>query len=215
MLKHNKPRPPCCASLHHVVSRNWRKMYSGRPMVTPHLPWKFHANRSSRLLLMLTNAEYIITNSGTFFLLNKLVFVLILKVAFVSPVSNAPSSPYWLRHWGSRVPLANKIPVISVLSRSLLFSTDRFYRRTRQRHHLFMLPFRRAVIDFPVTSYRLVRWRCCHGNVTSRDAASDVTASQPYDIGNNDFRAYTVTHKTWQLGSDDGNGTLRFRAQDT
>jgi len=24
-----------------------------RPMVTPHLPWKFHANRSSRFLIML------------------------------------------------------------------------------------------------------------------------------------------------------------------
>jgi len=29
----------------------WPKIESGGPMVTPHLPWKFHANRSSRFLV--------------------------------------------------------------------------------------------------------------------------------------------------------------------
>jgi len=32
---------------------NWTKIESGWPMVTRHLPWKFHANRSSRFLVML------------------------------------------------------------------------------------------------------------------------------------------------------------------
>ena len=41
---------PCCAR---AVSRNWPKMQSERPVATPHLPWKFHANRSSRFLVIL------------------------------------------------------------------------------------------------------------------------------------------------------------------
>jgi len=44
---------PCRASRHRTVSRNWPKIESGRPMVTPHLPRKFHANRSSRFLVIL------------------------------------------------------------------------------------------------------------------------------------------------------------------
>jgi len=36
-----------------LVDPNWPKIESGRPVVTPHLPWKFHANRSSRFLVML------------------------------------------------------------------------------------------------------------------------------------------------------------------
>jgi len=35
------------------VYPNWPKSLSGCPMVTPHLHWKFHANRSSRFLVML------------------------------------------------------------------------------------------------------------------------------------------------------------------
>jgi len=35
------------------VDPNWPKIESGRPMVTPHIPWKFHANRSSRFLVIL------------------------------------------------------------------------------------------------------------------------------------------------------------------
>jgi len=38
---------------HRAVSPNWPKIESGRSMVTPHLPWKFHANRSSRFLVIL------------------------------------------------------------------------------------------------------------------------------------------------------------------
>jgi len=34
-------------------TRIYPKIESGCPMVTPHLPWKFHANRSSRFLIML------------------------------------------------------------------------------------------------------------------------------------------------------------------
>jgi len=44
---------PCCASRHRAVSRNSPKIESHRPTVTPHLPWKFHANRSSHFLAML------------------------------------------------------------------------------------------------------------------------------------------------------------------
>jgi len=36
-----------------TVYSNWPKVESGLPMFTPHLPWKFHANRSSRFLVML------------------------------------------------------------------------------------------------------------------------------------------------------------------
>jgi len=50
--KHNKPRPRVA---HRGIAHFLGKMLSVRPMVTPHLPWKFHANRSSRLLVMLTN----------------------------------------------------------------------------------------------------------------------------------------------------------------
>ena len=56
VLKNNKPRP-CVA--HRCIARFLgidQKMYSGYPMVTPLFLWKFHANRSSRLLLMLSNA---------------------------------------------------------------------------------------------------------------------------------------------------------------
>jgi len=35
------------------VYPNWPKIESGRPMVTPHLSWKFRANRSSRFLVTL------------------------------------------------------------------------------------------------------------------------------------------------------------------
>jgi len=38
---------------HRAVSLNWPKIESRRPMVTPHLLWKFHANLSSRLLVIL------------------------------------------------------------------------------------------------------------------------------------------------------------------
>jgi len=40
VLKHNKPHPRVA---HRAVSPNWPKIESGRPMVSPHLPWKFHA----------------------------------------------------------------------------------------------------------------------------------------------------------------------------
>ena len=55
------------AALH--VSLNWPKIKSGLPMVIPHLPWKFHANRSSRfLVIFLTKKQrkkdtYIHTNT--------------------------------------------------------------------------------------------------------------------------------------------------------
>jgi len=71
--RHNKPRP-CChlandtdlltpvvwamagdnkqIDLWSELTQN-RIRSSGRPMVTPHLPWKFHANRFSRFLVML------------------------------------------------------------------------------------------------------------------------------------------------------------------
>jgi len=45
--------PPCCASRHRAVSRNWPKIESGRHMVTPHHRWKFHANQSSLFALIL------------------------------------------------------------------------------------------------------------------------------------------------------------------
>jgi len=44
---------PCCASRHRAVSPTWPKIESGRLTVTPHLPWKFHANWFSGLLVML------------------------------------------------------------------------------------------------------------------------------------------------------------------
>jgi len=40
---HRPPRP---------VYSNCPKIESGPPMVTPDLPWKFHANRSSRFLVI-------------------------------------------------------------------------------------------------------------------------------------------------------------------
>ena len=45
--------PPCCASRHRAVSPNWPKIEWHHPTVTPHLPWKFHANWSCRFLLIL------------------------------------------------------------------------------------------------------------------------------------------------------------------
>ena len=44
---------PSGASRHRAVSRNWPKIEWNRPMVTQHLPWKFHANRSSGFLVIL------------------------------------------------------------------------------------------------------------------------------------------------------------------
>ena len=35
------------------VYPNWPKIDEGRPMVSPHLPWNFHANRPSRFLVIL------------------------------------------------------------------------------------------------------------------------------------------------------------------
>ena len=37
---------------------NWPKIESRHPMVTPHLPWKFHANRSSRFLVILLTKKH-------------------------------------------------------------------------------------------------------------------------------------------------------------
>ena len=55
MQKHNKPRRVA----QRAVSPNWPKIKSGRPMVTAHLPWKFHANRSSRfLVILLTKKQF-------------------------------------------------------------------------------------------------------------------------------------------------------------
>jgi len=42
---------------HRPICPNWPKIESGRPVVTPHLPWKFHANRSRRFLVILLTKE--------------------------------------------------------------------------------------------------------------------------------------------------------------
>ena len=47
---------PCCASQHRAVSPNWPKIESRRPMVTPHLPWKFHVS-SRFLVIVLTKKQ--------------------------------------------------------------------------------------------------------------------------------------------------------------
>jgi len=57
--KHNKPRPRV---EHRGIARFleiYQKIESRRPMVTPHLPWKFYANPSSRFLVILLTKKQI------------------------------------------------------------------------------------------------------------------------------------------------------------
>jgi len=52
-VKAQQTPSPCCASRHRTVSPNWPKIESGRPIVAAHLTRKFHANWSSRFIIIL------------------------------------------------------------------------------------------------------------------------------------------------------------------